>query len=318
MVISIMKTHGFIILLILSLVIISSFSISIQAQENSQQTLCHEKETCKVKVNKRIGPIKNYVTYYGDNNIDDLKDFGLAIIDAGRQKPEDIAKLKTPVCYLSIGEVNTNDPLVRQNSLPEKCYLHNSDGSRSVSSSEGVFKSFHINARCREWKDIIKERAKKLMKLGCKGIFFDTVDTADFYIRGERGSNPSDVNHMASIIDSVRKDNPNSILIQNRGLNVIGQTHKNVDAIMWEAFATEGGNLRPERDDFMNAKLAELKTYNNLAVFSLDYGLENEQESVRQALEQGFLPYISPDLTLNRINKNKPIAIRCKHVLATQ
>ena len=297
-----MKNMYFVIFLLAFILV---FSISIVQADNS----C--KKTCKIKINKKIGPIKNYVTYYGEDHINELKDFDLSIIDASRQNPADIGKLKNPICYLSIGEINTGDTDLA--SLPEKCFLHNADGTKSVNKGGADWTSYHINTICPQWQKLMKERATKLLSNGCKGIFFDTVDTADKYIQS---NDQAAVQSMVGIIQNIRNNNPNAILIQNRGLNVIDKTHNLVNAVMWEAFATEGGNLRPGRDAWFDLKLAELKSYDNLAIISLDYGLNNENEAVRQSLDQGFLPYISPDTSLNKINSNK--IAQCNHIIGSK
>src|SRR2546422_7362861 len=75
----------------------------------------------------RIGSIENYVVYYGAGRLDDLARFDLAIIDPATLTPDEVLELESRgtlvVGYLSVGEINGNDPWLADGTVPRTWIL---------------------------------------------------------------------------------------------------------------------------------------------------------------------------------------------------
>lgn len=152
--------------------------------------------------------------------------------------------------YLSIGEENidnssaaTGDRLGPCGSdYPASCrhngvasyYIDDGNGQPAMNSGEG-FKSLYVNAGNRAWRAIMQERARKIMALGCDGLFLDTLDTVGTFKWTSRG--------MIELLKDLNATTPN--IIVNRGIVLLEQPELAEDykrlswAVMYEDFYTE-------------------------------------------------------------------------------
>jgi len=273
---------------IILLVFIVIFSLSLNAQKSSSE---------KEKYVNHIGKIKDYAVFYGAEIPPSLKDLkGPVILDYGNLKnPNSIREIKMPICYLSLGEVNENDPALK--TLPDECFFLEHGKRKGTIDPNWI--SYYVNAGCTDFKEYALKRTKFLLSNGCKGIFFDTVDTVDILPAAKEG--------MINLIKEIRAQNPDTALVQNRGLNIISQTGSYVDVVMWESFATySGGNKRvfnKQDSDYYEAISKQIASFPRLNVFTLDYGLSNINEVHSLAKKFSYsINYIAPDASLRTVS----------------
>ncbi|CAB3287733.1 conserved exported protein of unknown function [Methanocaldococcus lauensis] len=242
--------------------------------------------------------INNFWIYYGSNNIEKLSKYDLVIIEPYNYKKEDIQKLKSlnpnikVIAYLSIGEVSKDRPYFK-------------DCQKIIVGKNQNWNSYYVNVSSPIWQNIILNEVKKFKDMGFDGIFLDTVDSAIY---------TNQKNEVIELIKKIRKENPDIIIIQNRGFEIVNETAPYIDGILFEDFTTgydfknkiayywKGSDL-----NWINAqseKLKNLKEKYGIVILTLDYVNNNEmtKKCIEHAKEYGFIPMTTNDINLNSIN----------------
>ncbi|WP_017981097.1 endo alpha-1,4 polygalactosaminidase [Methanocaldococcus villosus] len=251
----------------------------------------------KPNINNKLN-INNFWVYYGSDNIEKLSKYDLVIIEPYNYKKEDIQKLKLlnpnikVIAYLSIGEVSKDRPYFKE------C-------QKIIIGKNQNWNSYYINISSPIWQKIILNEVKKFKNMGFDGVFLDTVDSAIY---------TNQKNEVIELIKKIREENPDIIIIQNRGFEIIEKTAPYIDGVLFEDFTThydfknkkayywEGSDL-----NWINAqseRLKNLKEKYHLVILTLDYvnDIEMTKKCIEHAKKYNFIPMTTKDITLNSIN----------------
>lgn len=181
----------------------------------------------------RLADTLTYTTYYqaDGTQIDRLSSLDLAIVQPVLSGDAVLglgSTTKTAV-YLSIGEIGLSNTywVDGEQVFGQVIYDAHPEWFRA---RNPYFDSYFADTNAVGWQDFVLDQAAQLLARGYDGIFMDTVDTVDVY--------PELIPGMVTLIARLRDENPDAIIIQNRGMNVIPQTGPDVDALMFEVFNT--------------------------------------------------------------------------------
>lgn len=237
---------------------------------------------------ERIRSIESYVVYYGLGRLDDLARFDLAIIDRDTLTPGEVHVLQARgtlvVAYLSVGEIQPNDPRVTSGEVPSSWILGTNEN----------WGSLFVDASQPGWRELMKEEAGSLLEAGFDGVFLDTVDTAIDVA-------PDTMPGMIELIEGLRAAYPDALLVQNRGFDIAEQVASSIDAVMFEDLSTSYDFDTAEYTRVDNSSEAEemvsLKDRTGLPILALDYADPADDKTaaraVRIARSYGFIPAVS-------------------------
>lgn len=253
-------------------------------------------------------PARSFHLYYGNSPkevaklAEGFKPGAIAVIDTRVLKTDVLKGLRADakasgtrlLGYLSIGEVHADEVEELKRFLAEagseSRIRRRSLESITIDRNE-TFNSYRINVAegyyFRAW---IRKKAAAILELGMDGLFLDTVDTVDTYITHEAWSlerREGSVVSMIALIRNLKKEHPDAYLLQNGGLNIIGESvfignaegilttgmdlaishPRNPDGVLWEnAFANS--------DAWSKGRLEELRRIRSVGsvdVFALGY-----------------------------------------------
>ena len=180
--------------------------------------------TAAPRVARGLSDIESYAVYYGVGEAAALAEYDLAIIQPNTLNETELNDLQKSgtqvVAYLSIGEVEPNRPWFSDGRVPQDWLVGYNE----------AWDSYHVDVRQEGWQDLLVEIAGDYLDMGFDGIFMDTVDTALLYPDTEYAT--------LNLIRNLRRSYPETILIQNRGLPIIHNSHEYVDALMLESIST--------------------------------------------------------------------------------
>jgi uncharacterized protein (TIGR01370 family) len=236
----------------------------------------------------RIGSIGSYVVYYGAGRLDDLARFDLAIIDPATLTSDEVRALESRgtlvVGYLSVGEINGNDPWLADGTVPHSWILGRNEN----------WGSLFVDANQAGWRDLMTQQAGQLLDYGFQGVFLDTVDTAiDVAPQTEPG--------MIQLIRGLRSTYPEALLVQNRGFDIAEQVAPSIDAVMFEDLSTSYDFKRAEYTRVDNSgeaqRMVDLHNRTGLPILALDYADPSDHataaRAARIARSYGFIPSVS-------------------------
>jgi len=236
----------------------------------------------------RIRSIQSFVVYYGAGKLDDLARYDLAIIDRNTLTPGEVTELESRgtlvVGYLSVGEIEGNDPWLKDGTVPRSWILGRNKN----------WGSLFVDASQPGWRDLMTQEAGSILDYGFDGVFLDTVDTAiDVAPQTEPG--------MIELIRGLREAYPNALLVQNRGFDVAEQIPDVIDAEMFEDLSTSYSFKKAEYIRVDNSgeaqQLVDLHGKTGLPILALDYADPSDTataaRAVRIAKSYGFVPSVS-------------------------
>ena len=186
------------------------------------------------------------------------------------------------VAYLTIGEVEPNDPAL--NELPPECILGQNPN----------WGSYYVDPGCPAWQNIVSERARNLRNAGYSGLFLDTVDTAEIFTSTQEA--------MANLICHLRSE-VGGYLVQNRGFTVLKRTANCVDAVLYEDLSTSydfatGFYIYEEQPPE-----PVLAYRDRLTLLALDYAPADRPalawKACKRARDLGFVGYIAYNVNLH-------------------
>jgi uncharacterized protein (TIGR01370 family) len=264
---------------------------------NIPTTAAVKKKTMVKKKPVSFRNIKNYACYYGPDEINRLSEFDAVIIESNHHSSNDIIKLKQSgtivIGYVTIGEDDTFHP-------DASWYFdRDKDGKPDKNTT---WNSWFTDARSKKWREfVIRTKARKVIEeKGCNGIFLDTIDTVQLYPESKKG--------MIRLVRELREVYTNAVIVQNRGFDVIDDTAKYVDGIMFESFSIHydfkrktyekmsPSMLRWTRKIARNVLRLPQRRY-GLKVLSLDYAEPRQKELIQFAVNRadhyGYIPYIA-------------------------
>jgi polysaccharide biosynthesis protein PelA len=237
---------------------------------------------------ERIRSIENYVVYYGLGRLDDLARFDLAIIDRDTLTPGEVHVLQSRgtlvVAYLSVGEIQPNDPRVTSGEVPQSWILGTNEN----------WGSLFVDASQPGWRELMKEEAGSLLEAGFDGVFLDTVDTAIDVA-------PDTMPGMIELIEGLRAAYPDALLVQNRGFDIAERVATSIDAVMFEDLSTSYDFDTAEYTRVDNSSEAQemvaLRDATGLPILALDYADPSDPQTAaratRIARSYGFIPAVS-------------------------
>ena len=265
---------------------------------NSKDTIYDTNDGTNDKPNiKNNLNINNFWVYYGSNNIEKLSKYDLVIIEPYNYKKDDIQKLKSlnpnikVIAYLSIGEVSKSRP------------YYNDVKDISIGKNQN-WGSYYINIKSPKWHNILLNEITKFKNMGFDGVFLDTVDSAIY-------SNQNDETIL--LIKEIREKNPNLIIIQNRGFEIVDKTAPYINGVLFEDFTTtydfkhkkahfwENNDLKWVNNQANNLKY--LKDKYGIIVLTLDYVNDEKmsEKCIVHSNNYGFIPMTTTDIYLNKI-----------------
>ncbi|NMM18476.1 MAG: hypothetical protein HHJ15_00720 [Rhodoferax sp.] len=238
--------------------------------------------------------------YYGANPPwNELQAFDLVVVD-----PDHVPDPKLPAlphtrlaAYVAVGEVQPSRPYA--SAIP-KAWLRgeNKDwGSRLIDQSRPEWPRFFTDS-------IITP----LWNSGYRTFFLDTLDSYQLFAKtpAERALQEAG---MVAVMDAVKQRYPQAKLIFNRGFEILGRTHAQVEAVVAESLfqGYDAGKTRyttvPEADrEWLLGQLQRARDEFHLPVIAIDYvpsaKRELARETARRITALGFIPWVAtPDLT---------------------
>lgn len=151
---------------------------------------------------------------------------------------------------------------------------------------------------------LLKEVISQIAAKGVDGFFLDTIDAVS--PETERGDLQP---YMVEMIEEIRAQYPQKIIIQNAGLFLLDRTADDIDAFLTEALASDydfaSGEYKIRPDKEYNLRLGYLNEYikeNNLPFFILDFAeTESQLSQIKSRLDTLNRPYFISNIGLSEI-----------------
>lgn len=165
--------------------------------------------------------------------------------------------------------------------------------------------SFYIDLESIEIRRIIlNEVIPEITAKGIDGFFLDTIDAVS--PETQRGDLQP---YMVELIEKIRAQYPEKIIIQNAGLFLLDQTADDIDAFLTEALASNydfaSGEYKIRSDKEFNLRLGYLNEYikeNHLPYLILDFADTEEQVSqIKTRLDTLNRPYFISNIGLSEL-----------------
>lgn len=264
---------------------------------------------------ERFKKIGSYACYYGKGQVEALASRDAVIIETKSQTPESVAEIRKggtlAIGYISAGE---DDKLRKGDGkgpggFDSAYYDRNNDEKPDKNE---IWSSYFTNAASEAWINHFLGQAKKMREeYGVDGFFLDTVETFTLYTENRKP--------MVELIERLRKENPEAIIVLNRGWDLLADLGKTVDGLMYESFTLSYDfgtksyvRMRPsaldEGREIFERFLRPAQENNGLVVLALDYAGGPEepgiQDSVDRAVSFNMIPEIS-NIYLDQIYPHK-------------
>jgi len=253
---------------------------------------------------QRFKKIDSYACYYGSGQTEALATRGAVIIETRSQTPEALAAIKEKgsvvIGYISAGE----DAMLRKGDgkgpggFDSAYYDRNADGKPDKNE---IWSSYFTDARTESWINFFLGEARRLKKeYGVDGFFLDTVETFTLYTENRQA--------MIDLIRRLREENPESVIVLNRGWDILPSLADTVDGLMYESltlsydFPTKSYvYMRPSALDegkhIYERFLKPAQDSHGLVVLALDYAADPKdptiQDAVDRAVSFGMVPEVS-------------------------
>lgn len=232
----------------------------------------------------RLSDIGSYSVYYGKTPADvaKLTNYDLAIVQPSTVTA---AQLKTlhdsgtrVIAYVTVGELEKNSPYASRIQPGWVLGENKNWGSKYIDASQPG------------WQAIVKEQTDALLARGFDGFFLDTLDTADLYPQAGPG--------LVKIVETLRADHPNAVIVQNRGFALLNATAPSIDAVMYENFSSmyDFGKKTygPVSGD---PSFVQALNKRGLVVLTMDYATATQTDVITRDYERarslGFIPFVS-------------------------
>lgn len=256
---------------------------------------------CAADIPRRLSNVDRWICFYGEKFDGIIPRADLYILADGIHP--DLSLLKNHkafvVGYISLGEIR--EDVQAWKGFPKWLLVERNSNWPG---------SWRVDVREKAWNEFILERIiPNLIVQGYDGVFLDTVDTAHYLetMKGYRGARKS----MVKLVRDIHKKFPSLIIIQNNGLDLIGETAKYIDALLVEGvfsdydFVTKKYSLSNEEDEReLSNRLSNIRDSNMLPIFTLDYASPDDKTTASdlksKSVEMGFIPYIA-EISLMKI-----------------
>ncbi|MBE79652.1 MAG: hypothetical protein CL670_10890 [Balneola sp.] len=182
-----------------------------------------------------------------------VDNYGMVIIEPDFYSKEEMSALRSTgtkiIAYVTLGEVDENRWYF--NRLKEIGFVGKNDN----------WNSYFIDLEKKESRQLIlNEVIPEIIAKGVDGLFLDTIDAVSPVT--ERGHLQP---YMVEMIEGIRKNYPNKVIIQNAGVFLLDRTKDDIDAFLTEALASDYNFVSKEysvrtAEDF-NDRLTYLNYY---------------------------------------------------------
>lgn len=230
--------------------------------------------------------VKTYRVYYGNSfeNIEaSFKDYDMMIIESNYFEKEDLNRFREKTStlylgYLSVFEI-PNWNLNFSNNIIDDNYLK----VNNVYAFNSEYKNFIGDIRKYDYRDVLlKEVEKSILAKGFDGVFLDTVDWIDFYLKDDIRLSDDLLEGYLLFLASLKEKYPDIIIVQNRSFRAYekGAT-KYIDGVMWENYSANKA-LKEELNKTM--LLIKHQLLNHQQVFVLSHQGSPEDEKLAKKL----------------------------------
>lgn len=169
---------------------------------------------------------KNSVLFcYGKLKANNVKNYKYVVLESLNFSSKEIKDIKqnnnkNVLSYISLGEVNSN--AIHYNKLKNSTLGKNSN-----------WDSYYLNLKDKKTREVLIQLIKDNLNKGFDGMFLDNIDNFTQF-----GPQKDDKYELISFLKSLKKMFPNKVFIQNAGLELLDQTHKQIDGVVLESVAT--------------------------------------------------------------------------------
>lgn len=240
-----------------------------------------------------------FAFYYGENPPwDQLQAFDIVIVDPDHVPDPHVPALEHTrlVAYVALGEVQ-----------PSRSYARNLPKSWLRGENKD-WASHLIDQAQPDWPQFFVESVvAPLWAKGYRTFFLDTLDSYQLFAKTPE-ERVAQEDGMVRAIQAVTQRFPNVRLIFNRGFEILGRTHQNVEAVVAESLfqGYDAGKARfasvPDADrQWLQGQLQRARNEFNLPVVVIDYVPSAQRELARMTAQRitelGFIPWVTtPDL----------------------
>ena len=213
------------------------------------------------------------------------------------------------IAYLSVGELGQ----IEHQNFQQYLQRHTPQISLAdlTLSKNETFQSWQMDVSQSAWRDFLIQRVKQIYQQPVDGLFLDTVDTVDFYITNQAWKIPrrvQSVKAMVALIRKIKAVSPEKFILQNRGLNLIGnsvfvgdatgvfvpglnlqQAHPhNPDGLLWESAYMHAGDWIESKE----REMIQIQKQGFTSVFTLGYTDTNAERNqfFQKSRTAGFIP----------------------------
>lgn len=244
-----------------------------------------------------IDKIKNEKVFvcYGKLDPNTINGYKYVIVESSFYTREAIQQFKNNnenvFAYLSLGEVNAYSKFFEK--LKPLTIGRNEN-----------WNSFLLDLETEETIAVLTKAIDEFIELGYSGVFFDNLDNFGIY-----GQQTNQKHKLLEFIKKISLKYPNHMFIQNAGLEFIDETHKQVDAILFESvvsqydFENKRYQLRSEEEFKMRQeKINEIDEKYKLPVLVVEYAdsFENYNE-ITKRLNADTLDFFVGNIDLQTI-----------------
>ncbi len=220
----------------------------------------------------------------------------MAILDPDMHPPLELFPEKTLlIAYLSAGEAESYRSY--WNGIKDKPWV--------LKENLNWKNNYFVDVRNPEWHELIlSEVIPGIIQKGFRGIFLDTLDTAETLESEDSAPYAGARKAMIRLVQEIRKKYPDLLLISNNGFAILSEIAPFLDGMLAESVCStidfEKGTYRKNSEADRMEKtviLRELAREYALPVFVVDY-VSAQDESLRRECrdsdrEEGFSPYIA-------------------------
>lgn len=247
--------------------------------------------------------ISNFVVYYGQDRVNDLVKFDLAILSSLADENL-IRELNQrgviTIGYLSLTTVGDWEPW-SSHVEPDWIVGELAEWGEVI-----------VNACEPGWREVVMDEAVPyLVRKGFRGLFLDNLDVAEEFPWMSEG--------LVGLVRTIRSMWPDLFLIQNRGFVILNETASSLNAVLYEDFGTYYNFTTGRYEKMSGPELAELRRTADwlvdlrasygFTVLALAYADPSDPEMMADYMsfvnslagEYGFVPYVS-DVNLTYIN----------------
>ena len=251
-------------------------------------------------------PGVRWIAFYGEAADEQvLSAYDLVVLDPGfKGSTEAISRQGARLCgYLSLAEIRTADP-----------FFPRIDPAALLDENPAWPGTRRIDIRHRSWTDLVlTEIIPSIAAKGFTGILLDTLDTPPYLERLDPDGNRGMRQAAVELVQAIRRTFPDTLLIMNRGYDLLPDTTDSLDGMVAESLLTttdanaaDGYKWNDEAEITLLLSLLAPARHRRepLPILSLDYWALEDVSTIEQIYSRerqlGHSPYVATR-TLDKI-----------------